>query len=148
MVVLHIKCNYVVVHILPADPLYLPTAPYPQILVKGPLVKIQLFQNMVMLHIKLKGITKCSIIVANILPAAPLNLPVPHPRKGSTGLNIVMLNIKLTGITNAATWHQMFCPQTPLSNYTRGRGIKVKIHLFQNMVLLHSKFKKITNVAT
>ena len=122
MVVLHIKCRYVVVHILPADPLYLPTAPYPQILVKGPLVKIQLFQNMVMLHIKLKGITKCSIIVANILPAAPLNLPIPHPRKGSTGLNIVMLNIKLTG--SQMQQHGIKCfARRPPSPTTLGEGV-------------------------
>ena len=40
--------------------------------VKG---KIKLFQNMVMLHIKLKGITGAATcnMVANILPAAPLS---------------------------------------------------------------------------
>ena len=33
------------------------------------MVKIQLFQNIVMLHIKLKGITNATSMVANILPA-------------------------------------------------------------------------------
>ena len=37
-------------------------------------VKIQLFQNMVMLHIKLKRIVKYSNLVAHILPAdSPLS---------------------------------------------------------------------------
>ena len=53
-------------------PLYHPT------LGMGLNVKFQLFQNIVMLHIKLKGITKCSNIVGNILPANPL----PHDPKG------------------------------------------------------------------
>ena len=33
--------------------------------------KFDFFQNMVMFHIKLKGIMKCSDTVANILPADP-----------------------------------------------------------------------------
>ena len=37
----------------------------------GQTVKIQLGQNMVMLHIKLKGIIKCSSMAANILSADP-----------------------------------------------------------------------------
>ena len=37
----------------------------------GGRVKIQLFQNTVMLHIKFNGITKCSNMVAIILPADP-----------------------------------------------------------------------------
>ena len=35
----------------------------------GQIVKIQCFQNIIMLHIKFIGITKCSNMVANILPA-------------------------------------------------------------------------------
>ena len=42
----------------------------------GQYAEIQLFQNMVMLHVKLKGITKCSNMVANDLPASPP--PLPH----------------------------------------------------------------------
>ena len=41
----------------------------------GQYVKIQLFQNMVMLQINLKGIKKCSSKVANILPGDTY----PHP---------------------------------------------------------------------
>ena len=73
-------------------------------------VKIQLFQNMVMLHIKLNVITKYSNMFANILPADP---PPPtslstHLGMGSLGQiqlfkNMVMLHIKLKEITNAAT---------------------------------------------
>ena len=45
---------------------------------RGQKVKIQLFQkNMVMLHIKLNAITKCSNMVVNILPATPP--PPTHP---------------------------------------------------------------------
>ena len=38
----------------------------------GQKIKIQFFQNMFMLLIKLKGLTKCSYMAANILPADPL----------------------------------------------------------------------------
>ena len=44
--------------------------------------------------------------------------------------NIVMLHIKLNGITNAATWYQIFCPQTPVPHDPVGRGQKVKLQLF------------------
>ena len=40
-------------------------------------VQIKLFQNMVTLHIKSKGSTKCSNIVANILFRRPLPTPTP-----------------------------------------------------------------------
>ena len=61
------ECSSIVANILLADP-YPPTWPCGW----GQMVKIQLFQNMVMLHIKLTGITKCSNMVANILPSDPL----------------------------------------------------------------------------
>ena len=64
-----------------------------------------------MLHINLKGITKCSSMVANILPADPY--PTTHPRPwGLSHLVEVQLfsehghvtyQIK-DRITNAATW--------------------------------------------
>ena len=59
-------CN-MVANIMPADP---PTDP------GGQKVKIQLFQNIVILHNKIKGNHECSNMVANILPAAP---PPPSP---------------------------------------------------------------------
>ena len=78
------QCSYMVANILPADP--------------G--VKIQLFLNMVMLHIILKGMTHCCNMVA-ILPADP-----PPPMKIKLFQNMVKLHIKLNGIANAATFPQ------------------------------------------
>ena len=49
-----------VVSILPVDP-------HP----RGQKIIIELFQNIVLLHIKFIGITKCSNMVAFILPAVP-----------------------------------------------------------------------------
>ena len=72
--------------------------------VKG---KIKLFQNMVMLHTKLKGITGAATcnMVANIMPADP-PLPDPGGQKVKIQLfqNMVILHIKLKAITNAVTW--------------------------------------------
>ena len=54
-----------------------------------------------MMNIKLKGITKYSNMVANILPAEP---PYGMGSKGqnSTFPHMVMLHIKLNGITNCS----------------------------------------------
>ena len=49
--------------------------PPPMSLGMGSKFKTQLYQNMVLLHIKLIGIMKCSNMVANILPTDP-----PDPR--------------------------------------------------------------------
>ena len=61
---------------------------------------------MVMLHIKFIEITKCSNMVANILPADPS--PTPYPRGQKVKIQVfqnnVMMHIKLKGITIAATW--------------------------------------------
>ena len=51
---------------------------------RGQKVLIHIFQNNVMLHIKLKGITKCSNMVANILQADP---PPPDPGDGVNRAN-------------------------------------------------------------
>ena len=145
--------------------------------VKG---KIKLFQNMVMLHIKLKGITGAATcnMVANMMLADP---PPPHPNPGGQKVkiqlfqNMVILHIKLKAIMNA-----VFCPQpspdprVKKSNLTfaehdhvayqiKGNREcsnmvanilpaaplspqKVKIPLFQNMVMLH--IKGIANATT
>ena len=71
-----------------------PRPPYP-----GQKVKIQLFQNMVMLPIKLKGIMKCNM-VAKYLDGVN--------RSSHFFQNIVMLHIKLKGMTNTALY--IFCP--------------------------------------
>ena len=72
--------------------------------VKG---KIKLFQNMVMLHIKLKGITGAATcnMVANIMPAYP---PPSDPGGQKVKIqlfeNMVILHIKLKAIANAVAW--------------------------------------------
>ena len=62
---------------------------------------------MVMLHIKLKGITGAATcnMVANIMPADPYP-PDPGGQKVKIELfqNMVILHIKLKAITNAVTW--------------------------------------------
>ena len=65
---------------------------------------------MVMLHIKLKGITGTATcnVVANIMPAEPP--PPPHTDPGGQKVkiqlfqNMVILLIKLKAITKAVTW--------------------------------------------
>ena len=66
----------------------------------GPQVETQLFQNMVMLHIELTGITKCSNIGANVLPADLPHYPRGWGQKVKIQLyqNMVMLHIKFIGI--------------------------------------------------
>ena len=71
--------------------------------------KVNFSQNMVMLHIKLKRITRCNSMVANSLPTYP-STPLRLSGMGSKDQNyffiqnMVILHIKLKGITNAATW--------------------------------------------
>ena len=59
-----------------------------------------------MLHIKFKRITNAATC-SNDLPGCH------HGVKIHLFQNMVMLHIKLMGMTNAATWWQIFCPQTP-----------------------------------
>ena len=58
------KCSNMVANILPADPQ--PPPPPPP---KGSTGQNSTFENIVMLHIKLRGITNCSNMVANVLLA-------------------------------------------------------------------------------
>ena len=46
----------------------------------GQKAKVIFFPNMITLHIKLKGITKCNNMVANILPAEPHTLSPLTPQ--------------------------------------------------------------------
>ena len=63
---------------------------------------------MVMLHIKLKGITGTATcnMVANTMATDPPPPPDPGGQKVKIQLfqNVVMLHIKLKAITNAVTW--------------------------------------------
>ena len=72
-----------------------------------------------MLHINLKGIKKCSNMVANIF-----KIQLFH--------NMAIMHINLKGITNAA------------NIYHRGMGSKVQNSTFQNMVMLHIKLNGIS----
>ena len=81
MVILHIKLKGIrnaatVANILPADPSSFHTLT----LGMGSIGQINYFQNKVMLHIKLKGITQCSNMVANFFPTTD-PLP-PHDPRG------------------------------------------------------------------
>ena len=114
---------------------------------RGQWVKIQLFQNMVMLHIKINGTTKCSNMVANFAadPQPPIATTTPGGlcQKVIIQLfqNMVILHIKLKGIMNSATWTQLFCPHTPPAPTRPWElGQYVKIHFFQNMAILHLKY--------
>ena len=72
-------------------------------MVKG---KIKLFQNMVLLYIKFKGITGAATcnMVAKIMPADPPPHPWGQKVKIQLFQNMVILHIKLKAITNAVTW--------------------------------------------
>ena len=113
---------------------------FPLTLGRGQKVKIQLSQNMVMLHIKLNGI-------ANAATCNTYSL-LTHTRdpwggvKGQTifTLKVVMLHIKLEGgMEHRALYKHMFCP------YTHPRppvvGLKSK-HFFLKVVMLHVKLKE------
>ena len=122
-----------VANILPAN------LPYPiptPTLGKGPQGKILRFQNMVMLHIKLKRITKCSNMVANILPTDLPSPPpsLPHPGIGSTGhtkifQNMVTFHIKFIGIRKCSNMVANILPADPPTCPPRGQ--RVKIHFFR-----------------
>ena len=71
---------------------------------------------MVMLHIKLNGITKCSNMVANILPADWGQKVIKLSQ------NNVMLHIKLDVIRDVATWSQLLCIQCGLTPALGSKG--------------------------
>ena len=78
---------------------------HPRPLGWGQKVKIQLFQNMVMLHIKLNGIKNA---------ATCMHMHILDPWGGVKGQNnfckVVMLHIKLKGIEQRAPCKHIFCP--------------------------------------
>ena len=150
-----------------------------------------------MLDIKRKGVTKCSNMVENILPAEPAP-PPRHKKKVSKGLNLNLsehghdayqikgnhkcsnmvanilsvdppstLGMGLIGQNSFFSKHGHVAYQikwnhemqqhgskffarrpSPSPNYPRGRGQKVTIQLFQNMVIAHIKLGESRNAAT
>ena len=107
-----------------------------------------------MFHIKLKGITKCSNIVANILPADP-----PPPLGSlmeSIGQNSVFsehgqVAYQIKGNhemqQHGSKYFARRPPPPPSAHDPRGWK-KIKIQPFQNMVMLHIKLMKFTNAVT
>ena len=83
------ECSNMVANILPADP----HLPNPNPGMWGQNVKIQLFQNMVLLIIKLKEMEHRAPCKAHILS---LHTP-PTWNKGKINLYVVMVHIKLRG---------------------------------------------------
>ena len=101
--------------------------------------KSELFQNMAMLHIKLKGMTHAATL-----------LPGDTPSTLGLGQNIflkkVMLDIKLKGMEHRAPCKHIFCPYKhprPL-----GEGQKVKTFFFLKIVMLHIKLKGMEHYST
>ena len=96
-------------------------------------VKSQSIQNMVMLHIKVTGITKCKMLTNN-LPADPI--PPTLGVKGPIQIfqNNVMLHIKLKGITNAAILWHYFLPAHP-----EGKVNWSKVNFFRTWAMLPIK---------
>ena len=131
-----------VANIMPADIIMPPPPPPPPPPDPGgQKVAIQLFQNMVILHKKIKGNHKCSNMVVNILPAAPPPSPDPRVKRLTltfAGHDHVAYQIK--GNREYSNMEANILPAASLSPQ------KVKIQLFQNMVILH--IKGITNAAT
>ena len=82
----------------------------------GQKVKIQLFQNMVMLDIEYIVITKCSNMVANILPTDPHPLTLVVKRSKfiffRTWSRCISMFLESRNVTKR---FQIFCLQIPLS---------------------------------
>ena len=114
-------------NILPLDPL-------PDPFGWGQKVKIQLFQNMVMLHIRLKGMT-------NAATCKYIFCPNTHPSSLGWGqrskhffLKVVMLHIKLIGMEHRAPCKHIFCPKGGSKDQNK------KIWMYD--VMMHIKLKE------
>ena len=92
----------------------------------GQKVKIQLFQNMVMLHIKLKGVT-------NAATCKYIFCPNTHPSSLGWGqrskkiLKVVMLHIKLIGMEHRAPCKHISCPKGGSKDQNK-KNLKVRCH--------------------
>ena len=109
-----------VASILPAD------APRPR--GWGQKVKIRLFQNMVMLHIELKGIAHAATWWQILSPQTP---PPPQYMLQMVALTTIHRRHNAQRSRNVTGWDQKF-----------------KIQRFQNMIMLHIKLNEIANAAT
>ena len=125
--------------------------------------RIELSQNMVMFHIKLNEIKNA----ANTLPADNPSNPgggvkrskfngAVFASKGYKGYpfknifkNMAMMHIKLNEIKKKRNnMEAKFLPaHPPFLLHPRSLGQKIKIQLFQNMVMLHNRKNGIKNVA-
>ena len=93
----------------------------------GQKVKIQLFQNMVMLHTKLDGFMKCSNMVENILPAdppSPLNLGFGSKGQISTFKEHCHVAYQIKWNHKCSDMVATFCLQTPIPD--PGDGVKIQ----------------------
>ena len=96
-------------------------------------IKIQLFKNMVMFNFKLNEMKKMQHHGSKYFAR---RTPSPDP------------GVKSKGITKCSNMEAIIVPADPLPHDPRGWGQKVKIQLFQNMVMLHIKLKGISNATT
>ena len=102
-----------------------------------------------MLHIKLKGNHGCSNMVENILVRNPLQPPLTMGVKRSKYFFTEYIHIKLNRFSSSETWQQIFCLHTFfLPHSTLGMGLKIKIQLIENLVMLHMKLNMIAKAAT
>ena len=87
---------------------------------------------------QIKGNHGCSNMVENILARNPLQPPLTLGVKRSKLFFTEYYHIKLNRFSNSETWQQMFCLHTFfLPHSTLGVGLKVKVQLIENMVMLH-----------
>ena len=98
---------------------------------------------------QIKGNHSSSNMVENILAGNPLRPPLTLGVKRSKIVFTEFYHIKLNRFLNSETWQQIFCLHTfSLPHSTLGVGLKVKIQLIENMVMLHMKLNRITKAAT
>ena len=92
----------------------------------GQLVKIKLFQNMVMLHIKLNAITKCNNIVAKFVGGFGQKVTIKLFQ------NMVLLQIQLNGTMKFSNMvANSLPPDPPPATTLGGWDQKVKFQLFR-----------------
>ena len=123
------ECNNMVANILHADP--------------PPLWGgIQLFQSMVMLHIKLNGITNAATYVSPSIRRSWSVSENAHTSKllyHMTYLDHILHTYACQHFLTTGMRKKTFGPQP---------RVRVKLQLFQSMIMLHIKLKGITNATT